>query len=191
MSYKTQLQTYTGNVFDIAEPCVEDVEIKDIAHALSQINRFTGHTNIPYSVAEHSVRVSKLVPDEYALEALLHDASEAYIADMATPVKRTVNMEGYLQLEKSIQTVCEIAFGVVSTAESHIIIKEADMIMLKVEALTFLKLPLIGAWRQYIEDIEIPKGFNEYPHGWSPKTAEKAFMARFVELTYGTRNSII
>lgn len=81
------IETHSGIAFDILEPTVEMVSIEDIAHSLSQMNRFTGHCRFPYPVAQHSRLVSYLVPDEYALWGLLHDASEAYIGDMNRPLK--------------------------------------------------------------------------------------------------------
>lgn len=65
----------------------EDVDIDDIAGALAKINRFNGHTNIPFSVAEHCIIGSYIAPLELKMEALLHDTAEAYIGDMILPVK--------------------------------------------------------------------------------------------------------
>ena len=59
---KHWIQTYTGKAFDLLNPTPEMVEVTDIAHHLALINRFTGATAVPYSVAQHSVLVSQVVP---------------------------------------------------------------------------------------------------------------------------------
>lgn len=82
------IRTYTGLVFDLSDIKTEAICIEDIAHALSQICRFAGHTSKFFSVAEHCIRVADLLPMEQKLEGLLHDASEAYIGDMPSPFKR-------------------------------------------------------------------------------------------------------
>ena len=82
------MQTYTGRKFFPAEPKAEDVSIKDIAHSLSLHCRFNGHTKWFYSIAEHSVRVSDILPQELKLWGLLHDAAEAYTGDIIRPVKK-------------------------------------------------------------------------------------------------------
>lgn len=85
-----KLCTFTGRVYPAAQLTVEAVDVMDIAVALSRIPRFGGHTRVPYSVADHSIRVSQQVPDDYALEALLHDAHEAYtgFGDVQRPAKQ-------------------------------------------------------------------------------------------------------
>lgn len=81
------IQTFTGKkVFPLAMTA-EMVCVDDIAHALSMKCRFTGHCREFYSIAEHSVRVSLLVRPELRLAALLHDAAEAYLPDLARPIK--------------------------------------------------------------------------------------------------------
>ena len=87
--------TYTGKEFYPLDPNPADIDIKDIAHALSNCCRFAGHIKSFYSVAQHSVIVSELCEPENALAGLLHDASEAYLSDIARPVKYTEQMEGY------------------------------------------------------------------------------------------------
>ena len=79
--------TYTGKWFYPLEPRPEDVDIRDIAHALSLICRFTGHVTYHYSVATHSIAVSELCKPHLALYGLLHDAGEAYLTDIAHPIK--------------------------------------------------------------------------------------------------------
>lgn len=79
--------TRSGRKFDLANPTADMVEPTDIAHSLSMQCRFNGHTRHYYSVAQHCYLVSDLVPAEYRLEALLHDATEAYVGDLVRPLK--------------------------------------------------------------------------------------------------------
>lgn len=93
------LPTYTGIQFDLLEPTIDMIDIRDIAHHLAQINRFCGAAKFPYSVAYHSINVCKQLPDEIKLEGLLHDAEEAYIHDLTAPFKhllRALSKEDYL-----------------------------------------------------------------------------------------------
>jgi len=105
----TTMQTYTGKLVDLANFTEEDVRLRDITHSLSMINRFTGHTTVPYTVAQHSVVVSKLVPPEDSMWGLLHDASEAYLGDIATPLKSF--LPDYMQLERHVQRIIAKKFG--------------------------------------------------------------------------------
>jgi hypothetical protein len=82
------IQTFTGRQFWPLSPHVDDVDIRDIIHALALKCRFTGHCREFYSVAQHSVLVAQMLPPELKLWGLLHDASEAYLPDVARPVKR-------------------------------------------------------------------------------------------------------
>jgi hypothetical protein len=183
MSQDTSIQTYSGVLFDVINPTTDMVNITDIAHALSQVNRFTGHTMLPYSVAEHSVHVANLLPDVYKLEGLLHDASEAYIADMATPVKHSESMSGYREIEYNIQRVCYGAFRVQPTTRSHDEVKGADRVMLKVEALSLMKQPLLGVWVPLIESIHLP--IHPIPRCWTSEYAEERFLNLFDRLYTG------
>ena len=90
----TWTQTYSGHRFDILNPDRDAIVIEDIAHSLALINRFNGHTKWPYSVAQHSVLVSQLVPEQYALHGLMHDAAEAYLGDIPKPWKSYVSIRG-------------------------------------------------------------------------------------------------
>jgi len=96
------IRTYTGKKFWPLDPRPEDVDIIDIAHALSNQCRFTGHVKDFYSVAEHSLAVSFACPKEFALVGLLHDADEAYLIDLAAPVKHDPRMSFFVECGKNI-----------------------------------------------------------------------------------------
>jgi len=86
------IQTYTGRRIYPLEPAASVIDIGDIAHALAMKCRFTGHTRWFYSVAQHSLLVEELVREstqdpEILSWALLHDAAEAYLPDVARPIK--------------------------------------------------------------------------------------------------------
>jgi len=121
--------THSGLHFNLLAPDPDLIEIEDIAHALSHLCRFTGHTRQFYSVAEHSVRVSCLVPPAYRLEALLHDAAEAYIGDVSSPLKAL--LPAYRGIEHNIDHAIRARFGL-PLAQTHCV-KQADLVMLATE----------------------------------------------------------
>lgn len=124
--------TSTGLYFDILETTFDMVCIEDIAHALSQGNRFTGHPKFPYPVSQHSRLGSYVVPQVYAMRFLLHDASEAYLGDMNRPLKHFTSAgEEYRKVEKRIQGLIYNKFGL-SEIEPEII-HEIDTQMLYAE----------------------------------------------------------
>lgn len=83
----TVMKTITGKHIDLADPQESDFDIIDIAFALGRILRFNGHIRQDYTVAHHCLLMSHAVPEEHALEALLHDAAEAYMGDIIMPAK--------------------------------------------------------------------------------------------------------
>ncbi|MCI0627634.1 MAG: HD domain-containing protein [Acidobacteria bacterium] len=94
------ITTFTGREIDPFAMKAEDISIEDIAHALSMTCRFGGHCRSFYSVAEHSVQVASLCPPHLYLDGLLHDAAEAYLGDIPTPLKRT-----FLALESADEEI--------------------------------------------------------------------------------------
>lgn len=103
------IRTFTGKYVNPLNPDPDTICIEDIAHALSQICRFGGHLPYFYSVADHSLAVSYCLPDEHALAGLLHDASEAYLCDIPSPVKRMI--PGYAEAEDRLMKVIAAKFG--------------------------------------------------------------------------------
>ena len=100
MDAPSWIRTYSGKKFYVFDPRQKDIVIEDFAHALSLICRFTGHTEDLYSVGQHSLLAMELCPDEFKLEGLTHDFPEAYITDLATPVKR--KMPNYKEYENNL-----------------------------------------------------------------------------------------
>lgn len=84
------IYTVSGRLFPLLSPAPDDVDLRDIAEALAKINRFTGHTVVPYSVAQHCLFVCDLLPPELQPYGLLHDAHEAYSSDLSTPHKHAL-----------------------------------------------------------------------------------------------------
>ena len=107
------IETSTGIMFDILNPTPDMINIEDIAHAGSQMNRFTGHCRFPYPVTQHERLGSYLVPEEHALRFLLHDASESYISDMNRPLKHfTAAGHEYRLIEAPLQEMIYAKFGI-------------------------------------------------------------------------------
>jgi len=94
------MQTYTGKQFFPLDPRIEDIDIVDIAAGLSAMCRYNGQCTRFYSVAEHATLLFRRAPDHFKRAALLHDASEAYITDSITPVKR--ELTNYYQIENRL-----------------------------------------------------------------------------------------
>jgi hypothetical protein len=167
--------TVSGRKYWPADPRPEDFCVEDIAHALANQCRFGGHCRTFYSVAQHSVHVSRVCDPADALWGLLHDASEAYIVDIPRPFKTAPGMEGYRLYENQMmRAVCE-AFGL--PAEIPASVKHADEVLLASEARDLMPEASVRRW--YLP--ERPLDFTLSP--WSPTKSRALFLARFHELT--------
>lgn len=177
MNLSNSILTYTGRYISLIDLDQTEFHISDIAHALSQTCRFGGHTRQFYSVAQHSVLVSQLVPVEYRLQALLHDAAEAYCGDMVPPLKGLPSMHSYRDYEKVMQSRLLYAFGIIPTDASTTAVKRADLQMLATERRD-LMAPDLSSWP--VLDGISPRHASISP--MMPVPAEALFLKRFKEL---------
>lgn len=106
---QNNIRLYSGRYVNPLRLTVDDIDLVDIAHGLSNRCRFNGQCKRFYSVAAHSLRVAELVPRELRLQALLHDASEAYLFDMPAPLK--VFFPALVQLEHHVMHTIALRFG--------------------------------------------------------------------------------
>lgn len=175
---KPWIQTYSGRCALLLSPHPDMVSIDDIAVALSNQCRFLGHVRSFYSVAQHSVVVSRAVPNFLALAALLHDAAEAYVGDMPRPLKRHTECGSLFQrLEARWQTTIEYHFGLEEGLLDHEAIMIADCRALLAEKRDLLPAQSPHDWPelgvQPLDDTIVAVG---------PRVAHQMFMARFHEL---------
>ena len=174
------IETFTGVMFNILNPTPDMIDIKDIAHAGSQLCRFTGHTKHHYSIAQHELLGSYLVPKECALEFLLHDAAESYVNDMSRPLKHMTKLgETYRPIEDKIQSVIRQKFGlpviqtpIIHTVDNMMLWAEKKQLMFGRPEPNNQKLVNINTTE--VADVKILE--------MSPRTVESFFLMRFKEL---------
>lgn len=191
------IETFTGQAFYPLAPNVEDIRIADIAHALSQQCRFAGHTRVLYSVAEHSVRVSRwlknkfsgtqgkvrvqcsgtmqwLSPEEIQLSGLLHDGSEAFLVDLPTPLKDLPEFRPYRIAERRLMAQIFERFDL--TFPLPDVVKEADGTLLVTEArdlMPYRKEHWGERGQQPLEEKIVP---------WTSLESEVEFLRTFAKL---------
>lgn len=170
------IHTFTGRFFPL-DPRENEIDIETIAHALSNLCRFGGHVNRFYSVAQHSVLCSRMAPDEHKLEALLHDASEAYLVDMPSPIKAM--LPDYKAMEHNIELVIAAKFNLPSPLSP--VVKIIDRRMLITEAAELLN-DINGTW--WADGRAIPYDINELQIvPWSAKESYHNFISTYRELS--------
>lgn len=190
--YGDWAQTFSGKRFYALDPRPEDFDIRVVARALSQINRFGGHTLRQYNVADHSIRVAhtarRLYVDKYVkpsfgwkgeLEGaivfkcgLLHEVGEAYIGDMVRPMKYSNELKAFRDIENKILSVASIAFDSILDNLPYEV-KLADNILLVTE-----KRDLMAPcqWGDWINDIEV---LPDIIYPMTSLAAERLFLSSY------------
>lgn len=126
---KTTIQLRSGKYFDLLKPEESELTIFDIAHALSNLCRFTGHCSEHYSVAQHCVLVSWIVPPQFALQGVLHEIGEPVLGDVSSPLKAL--LPEYKALERKVEAALLPRFGL--PVELDPAVKAADRVALATE----------------------------------------------------------
>jgi 5'-nucleotidase len=171
------IRTFTGAKFYPLDPDPDFVRIEDIAHSLSLVCRWAGHVPHFYSVALHSIHVSRMVDSGQALAALLHDASEAYLGDMAKPVK--LDMPDYNLAENRLMSTIALALGFDFPLTDQV--KKADAAALFLEGVHFFPntavndLPYTEPPFRTRWDLDV---YQNYTH----REAEYFFLAEYRKL---------
>jgi hypothetical protein len=186
------LETPSGTYLDLIDPDPSTIVLEDIAHSLSQICRFGGHTSRPYSVAEHVVRVSwKMGETGYTastcMAGLHHDDAEAYLGDIPTPLKKLFGYS-YRSLTRSIDDAIQQAVGApliddagtkltLGTVEDFASepVRQADRWALCCEAHELMPSKGAGWADEHSWGVVDP---NADDYGWCPEAAESWYLKR-------------
>ncbi len=170
------IQTYTGGIFWPLDPRPEEICIEDIAHALSLLCRYNGHCKRFYSIAEHSIYVSyyaEKIEKDIALRALLHDASEAYLNDIPSPIKPYLN--NYKRIENNLEKIIYKKFKIKPYLYGKESIKKIDHTIVTNEVEQLMN-PCKRRW-----DL-LPSPFQMKIKCWDSVQAKYRFLKRYEEL---------
>ncbi len=170
----TWILTRSGRKFDFANPQPSQIEIMDIADGLSKESRFCGQTRNIYTVAQHSVMASLIVPREFQLEALLHDAHEAFCKDIPSPLKTL--LPDYRKIERRVDLAIRRKFSLPETMSLEV--HQADMILRATE-----KRDLMPQDDEQWPDLENVRPLQRAIFAAPPSKALGMFCRRWMELT--------
>lgn len=186
-AHRAYITTFSGIQVPIRAVEPSMVRIEDIAHSLSNQARFLGHTREPYSIAQHSVLVARMIRECGAYDkiepllGLLHDAGEAYTGDFPLPIK--VNVPGLMEFDRGVEQTVRAALAIDGYPKYYwATVKMYDTIALHVEAFNLFNQP--PEWA----DPTIARTYDEYRPAkcWKPRKAERKFLAAYEELRHGS-----
>ena len=179
------IQMSSGAYFDFIKPETTPLAVEDVAHALSNICRFTGHVRSFYSVAQHAYLVSHCVREGYEFWGLHHDDAESVLGDVATPLKRL--LPDYKAIEKRVEHAFMVHLGLEETDSTKIIVKHADLTMLATEKRDLMPShqPGDSPWL-IIKDIP---ALTTIIKPWSPTKARRKYLQRHYELVDAMRTN--
>ena len=167
------ISTFSRGYFNFADPDSTPVTVYDIARGLSHLCRFAGQCPRFYSVAEHSIHVSKLVPQHLAWDALFHDCAEAFLGDVTSPLKNL--LPDYQAIEARVEASLARQFGFQTPMSPEV--KDADRRMLALEK---VKVACNNDPWAYTEGVEVPDDIIILH--MRPERAMEAFLDRVAVL---------
>lgn len=182
-----QKQMHSGRMVHVLSLTPEEVEPSDLAHHLALYNRWTGGTNEPISVAQHSMLVADWLARfgvRLELLGLLHDAAEAYMGDICRPIKAAFSMVSPGVVEKLEAQIDGAICGRFKLAppsdEEAALVKAADQVVTATEARDLLPRERAGEteWRSFL-----PQPLPVTIHPWTWRAAKRAFATRLDRLT--------
>jgi hypothetical protein len=153
------IRTFTGIYMNVFEPTLDMICIEDIAHALSNQCRFGGHLPEFYSVAQHSLLCCGLAEEEYQLQALLHDASEAYLLDIPRPVKQ--GLSNYKEIENKLMLLIASKFGFQYPLDQQVKLIDEEMLKIEWHGLMLSRKPPFECWTPAYAKEMFLKTFDE------------------------------
>lgn len=174
------IETASGRSYDFLAPDPSQIVLEDVAHALGNICRFAGHTRSFYSVAQHSVFVSKVLeawgePAAVCRAGLLHDAHEAYVWDAPAPIKPLLG-EAFSALADTADEAIATAFGIDVSLLRCPAVKKADLAALFYEG-NHLMTHGPGRFAE-TEAVPVPENLNLPIDPWHPDRARRRFCSR-------------
>ena len=176
MSDRTVFGTLSGHLIDLEDVHPDQLVITDIAHALALINRYNGHTPVPYSVAQHSVLVSFACDPGDEQEALMHDAREYLTGDLTRGLKNIPTIHEALgPIDSDIHYWLALKFGFRYAMPASV--KLADDRVCATEMRDLFNPP---RGNRLLARGSVP--LEQRIHPWPWEMAEMAFMHRFIEL---------
>lgn len=171
---KCWMQTHNGIAVDLLNPKPEHILLEDIGHALARLARFNGHLRQTYTVAEHCIHVASLLPPQLKIYGLLHDATEAYMGDLITPIKDMC--PEFRRIESVLEDAIYAAFNLPPLGPGDKYqLKKADRTMLFAEKRTLMQFP---DWHKY--DGEDAQPF-QYIKFWPKGIRVQAIKNRYIQ----------
>lgn len=169
----------SGARMDYDAPEESDVTLDDLASAVSNICRFSGHLPCFYSVAQHLVNTSRIVPSEFAFDALMHDTAEAFTNDLPTPLKWSLPI--FKELEVKIESAMSRRFGFAYPYAPEVKLADTQMLLLEKK---YVKLD-DREWPNYPDldpavERELLLKVDLKP--WQPVRAKREFLERYGQL---------
>jgi uncharacterized protein len=168
-----RIMLHSGKLFDLVNPESNEITVEDIAHGLAHTCRYAGQCDGFFSVAEHSVLVSQVVP-RVKLAGLFHDAAEAFIGDVSGPLKRL--LPEYRTIEKSIALAIFERLGIEWPIPFEV--KRADYSVMAAELLVLMP----AGTNEWLHEMNVVPAAVEIRR-LDPKKAKALFLDRYAELT--------